>query len=573
MERDALGYWRAVSEAKPGAKYFYRLDRDRDRPDPASRFQPEGVHGPSQIVDVRGFASTDSKWKPPALDDTVLYELHVGTFTPEGSFSALIPHLDQLAELGITTIEVMPIAQFPGGRNWGYDGTYPYAAQNTYGGPRELQNFVNAAHARGLAVALDVVYNHLGPEGNYLGEFGPYFTEHYRTPWGAALNFDGADSDEVRHFFVQNALYWLEHFHIDVLRLDAIHGIFDASAIPFLADLSSAVEGLSLRTGRQIHLIAESDQNDARVLRDSRDGGFGMQGVWSDDFHHAVHTLLTGERFGYYADFGEIHHLAKTLKNGWSYGGEYSRYRRRKHGNPPPKTKPSRFVVFTQNHDQVGNRAFGERLSQLVSFESLKLAAGITLLAPFTPLLFMGEEYGETAAFQYFTSHGDAELAEAVRRGRRADFQSFQWAAQVPDPQAESTFCVSKLNHGLVQEEPHRTLRRLYQTLLRLRREWRLSRAQRSVVEFEAARAVMLLSGDEAHSLAAIFHFGDAPTDLQLSVPTGSWEKRIDSAELDWLGPGPSLPAKFDSAGANPMPFAFPARSFAVFQRTGGGAE
>ena len=573
MERDALGYWRARSDAKPGMKYFYRLDGDRERPDPASRFQPEGVHGPSQIVDVRGFTWNDKSWKAPALDDTVLYELHVGTYTPEGTFQAVIPHLDRLADLGVTTIEIMHIAQFPGARNWGYDGTYPYAVQNTYGSPQDLQTLVNAAHARGLAVALDVVYNHLGPEGNYFGEFGPYFTDHYRTPWGAALNFDGADSDEVRHFFVQNAVYWLEHFHIDALRLDAVHGIFDASAFPFLAELSTAVDALSVRLGRRIHLIAESDQNDARVLRAGQDGGFEMQGVWSDDFHHSVHTLLTGERFGYYADFGDVHHLAKTLKNGWCYSGQYSCYRRRKHGNPAPRTKPSRFVVCSQNHDQIGNRAFGERLSQLVSFEGLKLAAGITLLSPFTPLLFMGEEYGETAAFQYFTSHSDEKLAEAVRQGRRADFRAFRWAKDVPDPQAESTFQASKLNHALAQEEPHATLSRFYRMLLDFRREHQRSRAQYSVAEFESAPAVMLLFGDDRRSGAAIFHFGESATELRLTLPHGAWEKRIDSADLTWRGPGASLPAKFEVTGSEQRTLTFSPRSFAVFARIGGGSE
>jgi maltooligosyltrehalose trehalohydrolase len=573
MERDALGYWRAVGEAKPGTRYFYRLDGDGERPDPASRFQPEGVHGPSQIVDVRDFPWTDAKWKPPALEDTVLYELHAGTFTPEGTFAAVIPQLERLAELGITTIEIMPVAQFPGARNWGYDGAYPYAVQNTYGSPRDLQTLVDAAHARGLAVALDVVYNHLGPEGNYLREFGPYFTDRYRTPWGAAINFDGAESDEVRQFFVQNALYWLEQFHIDVLRLDAIPNIFDASAFPFLAELSTAVESLSVRLGRPIHLIAESDQNDARVLHSAQDGGLGMQGVWSDDFHHAVHTLLTGEKFGYYADFGDIRYLAQTLKNGWCYTGQYSCYRRRKHGNHPPKGKPARFVVCSQNHDQVGNRAFGERLSQVVKFEGLKLAAGVTLLSPFTPLLFMGEEYGETAPFQYFTSHSDQKLAKAVRQGRQTEFDSFEWAKDVPDPQAESTFLASKLNHALVQEEPHRTLLRLYQTLLRFRREHELSRAQYSVGEFEPARAVMLLFDGNSRSVAATFHFGEEPADLELTVPRGCWEKRIDSADVSWLGAGTSLPAKFDAAGTTPARFTFAPHSFAVYERIGGGSK
>ena len=378
----------------------------------------------------------------------------------------------------------------------------------------------------------------------------------------------------MRHYFVQNALYWLEHFHIDALRLDAIHGIFDASALPFLAELSTAVEALSVRVGRQIHLIAESDQNDARVLRAARDGGFGMQGVWSDDFHHSVHTLLTGERFGYYADFGETHHLAKTLKHGWCYAGQYSCYRRRKHGNTPPKTNPSRFVVFGQNHDQVGNRAFGERLSQLVSFEGLKLAAGIMILSPFTPLLFMGEEYGETAPFQYFTSHTDAELAEAVRRGRRADFESFGWAKEVPDPQAESTFQRSKLNRALSQEEPHRTLRRLYQMLLRFRREHCLSRLrQLSVVEFESARALMLVLEAKPHSLSAIFNFGDQAREVILDLPAGKWDKRIDSADLEWLGPGTSLPATVNSSRTSLMTVTMPPRSFVVFEHTVGGLQ
>lgn len=574
LERDALGYWTADVAAERNAKYFYRLDGEVERPDPASRFQPEGVHGPSEVVDVRGFAWSDAKWKGLALEDAVFYELHVGTFSRQGTFAGVIPHLDRLAELGVNTIGLMPLAQFPGTRNWGYDGVYPYAVQNSYGCPCDLQNLVNAAHSRGLAVALDVVYNHLGPEGNYFGEYAPYFTEHYKTPWGSGINFDGPDSDEVRHFFVRNALYWLENFHFDALRLDAIHGIFDASALPFLAELSKAVETLAFRLGRKIHLIAESDQNDARVLGPTEQGGFGMDGVWSDDFHHAVHTLLTGEKTGYYADFGEMKHLATTLKNGWYYAGEYSCYRRRKHGNSAPQTSGSRFTVFTQNHDQVGNRAFGERLSQLVTFEGLKLAAGVNLLSRFTPLLFMGEEYGETAAFQYFTSHGDADLADAVRRGRRADFASFKWAAEVPDPQDEATFLKSKLNHELVKEDPHKTLWQLYQTLLRFRREKQLTReGQWSVTEFQPGRALLVLRASGSSHLAMLFHFGEQPATLEMRWPAGKWEKRIDSAELTWLGPGASLPSEVNarSSSASTIP-AMPARSFAVYERTSSGS-
>jgi maltooligosyltrehalose trehalohydrolase len=572
MRRDALGYYTAiVDDAQPGDKYLYRLGKSTERPDPASRFQPDGVHGASQLVDVRAFEWTDSTWKGVALEDSIFYELHVGTFTPSGTFAAVIPCLDYLAELGVTTIELMPIAQFPGARNWGYDGVYPFAIQNSYGSPRDLQNLVNAAHSKGLGVALDVVYNHLGPEGNYLSEYGPYFTDRYRTPWGQALNFDGPYSDEVRHFFIQNATYWIESFHIDALRLDAIHGIYDASAIPFLAELSTEVASLSERLGRKIPLVAESDLNDARVLRTTADGGFGIDAQWSDDFHHSVHTLLTGEKSGYYADFGKICHLATTLQQGWYYAGQYSRYRKRKFGNKPPDGKPSRFVVCVQNHDQVGNRPAGERLSRVSTFESLKLAAGITILYQFVPLLFMGEEYGETAPFQYFTSHGDPDLAEAVRRGRKADFQSFDWNIEVPDPQAESTFAASKLNRELIQEEPHRTLLRFYQMLLRFRREHDLARLpQPSVVQHESPKAIYVVF-KSAKSLAVIFHCGEAPATLNISLRRGMWTKRIDSADLTWMGPGSQISETFD--GGENLELSLQPRSFAVFECTRPGLE
>lgn len=545
MERDELGYFHAtVADAREASTYFYRLDGGSERPDPASRFQPDGVHGASQLVHTANFPWSDASWRGPSLEDSVFYELHVGTFTPEGTFAALIPHLDRLADLGVTTIELMPISQFPGGRNWGYDGVYPFAAQNTYGPPRDLQKFVDEAHARGLAVALDVVYNHLGPEGNYLSAYGPYFTDHYRTPWGAALNFDGHQSDEVRFFFIQSALYWLEQFHIDALRLDAIHGIFDASAVPFLAEMSTAVAALSTRLNRRIHLIAESDLNDARTVASTERFGIGMDAQWSDDFHHSVHTLLTREDSGYYADFGDIHHLAVTLQNGWYYSGHYSRYRQRRFGNTPPQGERSRFVVCNQNHDQVGNRAMGERLSSLVSFESLKLAAGITILSSFVPLLFMGEEYGETAPFLYFTSHGDEELAEAVRRGREAEFARFEWRGDVPDPQSESTFASSKLDHTLASQEPHRTLHRFYKMLFQFKRSHRLTEARQiRVTEYPDEQALLTLHAIDSTLIAALFHFGDSPATLTIELPPGAWETRIDSADPEWLGKGES-PAK-----------------------------
>jgi maltooligosyltrehalose trehalohydrolase len=566
MQRDERGYHRIeADDVPPGTKYLYRFANSQERPDPASRRQADGVHGPSELVDLHNFEWTDRDWKGLQLADSVFYEVHVGTFTNEGTFDALRAELDRLAPIGVTTVEIMPIAQFPGSRNWGYDGVYPFAVQNSYGVPRDLQRLVDAAHARGLAVALDVVYNHLGPEGNYLSEYGPYFTEHYKTPWGAALNFDGPNSDEVRRFFIENALYWLENFHIDVLRLDAVHGIFDASAFPFLADLSKEADALADRTGRIISLVAESDLNDTRVLRSRCEGGFGLPSQWSDDFHHSVHTLLTGENSGYYEDFGGVQHLAQTLKQGWYYAGQYSRHRRRRHGNRPPPFKGTNYVVCTQNHDQVGNRAFGERLSSLVNFESLKLAAGANLLSPFVPLLFMGEEYGETAPFLYFTSHSDPDLAETVRRGRTEEFRSFSWQGQIADPQAESTFASSRLKHSLAREEPHRTLLRFYQMLLRFRREHGLGHAAAPLVEeFASSNALMTVQDTRAGQLVTLFNFGDGSADLSDAVPHGSWKKKIDSSDLAWLGPGTNLPGAIEGVARS---LALQPRSFAVFER------
>ncbi|MEY2412252.1 MAG: maltooligosyltrehalose trehalohydrolase, partial [Acidobacteriaceae bacterium] len=467
MQKSDSGYFEAtIEKLDTDARYFYRFEDGREFPDPASRFQPEGVHGPSQIINLEDFNWTDSSWHGLPLDHSVIYELHVGTYTPEGTFEALIPHLAALRDLGVTTIELMPVAQFPGSRNWGYDGVRPFASQNSYGGPRGLQKLVDAAHAHGLAVALDVVYNHLGPEGNYFHAYGPYFTDKYQTPWGKAINYDGPDSDPVRHFFIANALHWLEEYHIDALRLDAVHGIFDFGALHFLAELQQAVKGLEERLGRKLHLIAESDLNDSRLLKAPAHGGYDLASQWSDDFHHSLHSLLSGERAGYYSDFGDVHHLAVTMRNGWFYAGQHSNFRRRRHGNSAAGLARSKFVVCIQNHDQIGNRARGERLSELVNFETLKLAASVTVLAPFIPLLFMGEEYGEIAPFQYFTSHSDQALIEAVRKGRQEEFAAFAWEGKVPDPQDEATFRNSKLNHELKNKEPHQTLRALYRELL-----------------------------------------------------------------------------------------------------------
>jgi maltooligosyltrehalose trehalohydrolase len=567
MERDSSGYFCAVVDGvEPGARYSYLLDRGDTRPDPASRFQPDGVHGVSQVIDPSTFPWTDKAWKGVALRDTVVYELHVGTYTREGTFAALIPHLDRLADLGVTTIELMPISQFPGGRNWGYDGVFPFAVQNSYGTPADLQRLIDAAHAKKLAVCLDVVYNHLGPEGNYLNEYGPYFTDFYHTPWGSALNFDGRQSDHVRHFFIQSALYWLEQFHFDALRLDAVHSIYDASANPFLAELSNEVRALSKRLGREIVLIAESDLNDARMALPTgpEADGLGMHGQWSDDFHHSLHTLITKETAGYYQDFGSIHHLAKTISNGWYYDGIYAPHRERRHGNSPLKLEPEQFVVCIQNHDQVGNRALGDRISNLTDLEGLKLAAGVTLLSPFTPMLFMGEEYGETAPFQYFISHGDPGLIEAVRNGRQAEFSHFGWKGTIPDPQAEATFERSRLDHSPEKKEPNRTLWLFYKALMEYRRSRRLGNVRPAAVD-ELPNAILVQRTTDIAQVAALFHFGESAAILSFNLPPGIWTKQLDSAGPQWRGPS-ALPDKLE--GGNTVQLTLQPRSFVVYEQS-----
>jgi len=506
MIPERCGFHSAETNAAAGTRYAFRMPDGREFPDPASRFQPEGVHGPSAVVDTSAFEWEDKSFVSRSLRETVVYEMHVGTFTPEGTFAAAIPRLHDLAELGVTAVEMMPVAQFPGARNWGYDGVYPYAVQNSYGGPGELQRFVNAAHAAGLSVVLDVVYNHLGPEGNYFGQYGPFFSDRYGTPWGQAINFDGARSDAVREFFVQNALYWLREFHIDALRLDAVHGIFDFSARHFLAELQERVRELAVETNRALHVIAESDLNDSRLLHAPERGGYGLDAQWSDDFHHALHTLLTRETNGYYGDFGSLEDLGVTIREGWRYSGQYSQFRKRRHGNSPAGISSEKFVVFGQNHDQVGNRALGERLSTLVDLDSLKLTAGVTLLSPFVPLLFMGEEYGETRPFQYFTSHEDPHLIEAVRQGRRQEFSEFGWSGDLPDPQDEATFSRSTLDYDSRTADPHRSLWEFYHALIALRRKFALGGA-RPEVEWDDATESLALFYEPA-AILAIFHFG-----------------------------------------------------------------
>ena len=468
------GYFqREVTGVAVGTRYAYRVDDDaHEYPDPASRWQPEGVHEPSAVYLPEDFVWHDQSWRGLDPRQLSIYELHVGAFTPEGTFAAVMPRLSELADLGITAIEIMPVAQFPGARNWGYDGADLYAVQNSYGGPQGLQELVDAAHAVGLGVILDVVYNHFGPEGNYLGKYGRYFRDCHMTPWGPALNYDGPDSDPVRRFVIDNAVMWVRDYHLDGLRLDAVQTIVDLSAYHLLAELQSEVQRAAAQVGRRALVIAETNQNDARIVRTAEDHGFGLDGAWSDDLHHSIHAFFTGERDGYYADFGAPADIAKALTDGFVFDGVYSHYRRRRHGNRADGIPRERFVVCIQNHDQVGNRPLGNRLSTVLSPEALRLAAGLMLLSPGTPLLFMGEEYGETNPFQFFCSYEDPALIEAVRAGRRHEFNelAFDWVDAIPDAQDEKTFISARLSWRWHDDDARAGMRRLYRTLLHARR-------------------------------------------------------------------------------------------------------
>ena len=471
MTVNSDGWWTIVLRSvKPDGDYGFILDGEGPLPDPRSPWQPQGIDGASRLIDHGDFLWTDANWQAPPLSTAVIYELHVGTFTPQGTFEAVIEKLDHLAGLGVTHLELMPVNEFSGARGWGYDGVDLFAPHHAYGGPEGLKRLVNACHVRRLAVLLDVVYNHLGPAGNYLAKYAPYFTRRYSSPWGEAINFDDAECGEVRRFFCDNALMWLRDYHFDGLRLDAVHAIFDASAVPFLEQLAIDVKQLEARLNRPLVLIAESDLNDPRLLWGRERGGFGLDAQWSDDFHHALHAVLTGEKNGYYADFGTLADVGKALRNAYVYDGGYSAFRRRPHGRPPVGLDGRRFLGYMQNHDQVGNRARGERSSQLMSVGRLKIAAALVLASPFIPLLFQGEEWGATTPFLYFTNHQDPKLGEMVRQGRRREFAAHGWnEAEIPDPQARETFESSKLNWAERLKPSHADLLDWHKRLIALR--------------------------------------------------------------------------------------------------------
>lgn len=484
----------------PTGDYSFSLDGGPSRPDPRSGWQPEGVHGPSRPVDHDAFEWTDNNWSGYPLSAAVIYELHVGTFSPEGTFEGVIPKLDHLVSLGIDAVELMPVNEFSGTRGWGYDGVGLYAPHHAYGGPVGLKRLVDACHAKGLAVILDVVYNHLGPAGNYLGEFGPYFTDKYSTPWGDAVNLDERGSREVRNFFIENALMWFENYHVDGLRLDAVHAIYDQSAIHFLEEMSARVDALQGRLGRTLWLIAESDLNDPRIVRSREAGGYGIDAQWSDDLHHSLHAALTGEAMGYYGDFGRIADVAKALQQAFVYDGRYSTFRQRIHGRPVEGVTGHRFLGYLQTHDQVGNRAMGDRTSASMSNELLKVGAALVMTSPFIPMLFQGEEWGATAPFLYFTDHGDPELGKAVREGRRREFAGFGWAPNdIPDPQDPATFERSKLDWSELEDQRHADLLEWHKRLIDLRRhtpDLSDGRMDRVKVRYdEAARWIVVTRG------------------------------------------------------------------------------
>jgi maltooligosyltrehalose trehalohydrolase len=469
MTREQDGTFALQTTAATGDRYSYIVDGSQPLPDPVSRYLPEGVHGPTEIVDPKSFTWTDNSWHGLALDDYLIYELHVGTFTAEGTFDAVIDRLDYLKNgLGISAIELMPVAAFPGTRNWGYDGVSPYAVQNSYGGPEGLKRLVDAAHGCGIAVILDVVYNHLGNEGNYLRQFGPYFTARHMTPWGEAFNYDGPGSEGVRQYIVGNACYWIREYHIDALRLDAVQTIHDDSSQHILAEIQQNLQQLGQELGRTLCCIAETDENDARITRPADRGGYGLDAVWSDDFHHTLHAFFTGERKGYYQDFGRPDQIVKALNEGFVFQGETFKFWGRARGTPSDGMPLPAHIISIQNHDQVGNRALGERLTELVPRGVRRLMAALLMLAPQTPLLFMGQEYDEPAPFQFFTSYGDAQLQKAVSEGRRNEFKDFDWS-EVPDPEDPKTFERSRLNWDVALQGDNFMLK-WYRELIALRK-------------------------------------------------------------------------------------------------------
>lgn len=546
---DPLSHGHFYAEVEPlqtGQGYRFAID-DLPTPDPASRWQPQGVHGHSNIFNPGDYGWGDRDWSGIALADCIIYELHIGTFTPAGTFESAIAAIPHLLELGVTAVEIMPVAQFPGERNWGYDGTFPYAVQHSYGGPLALQTFVDACHQAGLAVFLDVVYNHLGHEGNYLWDRAPYFSKIHFTPWGPSINVDSAHSDPVRHYFIENALYWLREFHLDGLRLDAIECVIDAGANPFVRELSERVEALSHQLDRPLHLIGETAMNDPRFVLERDRAGYGLSGQWAFDFQFALHACLTGERENYYVDFGSAAQLQQAFEHPFIFAGQYSHYWQRRRGSSnPPDLPPERFVVYSQTHDQVGNRTHSDRLSTLVEPHLLRLAAGLVLLSPYVPLLFMGEEYGEVAPFYFFTDLSDETVIDGMREGRKQETGDRHLAI---NPQDAKWFTASKLDLALKQAPKHRQLFEFYRRLIELRREIVIPAAEYDLLRTKSDRVftIRYAAATQAHLVTVCLPGGEGEA---LPPNQGQWICTLDSNAEDFGGDVPvssTQPLEFSS--------------------------
>lgn len=541
MQKDEDGYWTCISNAGKGSRYKFQLNGKIQRPDPASKSQPDGVHEASEVVDPSQFNWKMNKWNEIPVEKMILYEIHPGTFTEQSNFEGIISKIPYLKELGINAVEIMPVSQFPGNRNWGYDGVYPFAVQNSYGGPEGFVKLIDAMHEAGIAVVLDVVYNHMGPEGNYLNDYGPYFTDKYKTPWGSALNFDDAYCDHVRNYFIQNALMWFRDYKIDALRLDAVHAIMDFGAKHFLQELGEECEKAGKAAGRKFQLIAESDLNDIRMVKTRPDGGFGMDAQWLDEFHHAIHAYLTGEKKGYYSDFGDFENIVKTYEQTFVYNGNYSKHRKKKYGSNASGLPSSRFLTFTQNHDQVGNRMAGDRTSAILSFEALKLFAASLFVSPYVPLLFMGEEYAADTPFQYFVSHTDPELVEAVRQGRKREFESFNWQGETPDPQGEKTFKDSTLKWDF-QNGNKASMLQCYKDLIHLKNNHPvLSVNDKTGMKVQADKnknLIILTRMNGENQVKCFLNFGKETQEIDHDL--NGFELILNTADKKYSGPGNS---------------------------------
>jgi maltooligosyltrehalose trehalohydrolase len=533
------GYFRAVVEGViPGQLYTYRLDGKEDVPDPVSRYQPQGVKGPSAVLDRR-YIWREEAWEGLPFKDYIIYEIHIGTFSPLGTYLGAIDYLDELVELGITAVEFMPVSQFPGEWGWSYDSIYLFAPHNTYGTPNDFKALIDACHERGFSVILDVVYNHFGPEGNSLPYYADYTRPIYKGPWGDAVNVDGPYSDEIRKFFIENAIFWLNEYHVDALRLDATHFIYDFSPYTFLEELVDQVALYCQNSPRHVYLIAEDDRNLAKLVVPRRESGIGMDVQWLDDFHHALHTNVIGENFAYYQDYGQFWQLEQTFREGFIFNGQYSMNRKRRHGTSSADVPADRFIVFLQNHDQIGNRMPNERITQIFSHEQFKLAIAAVLVSPYVPMLFMGDEYGETAMFEYFISYDDQGLVEAVRKGRVSEFGFLMPpGAEAPDPASKESFLKSKLDHNLREQGVHRVLLEYHKTLIQIRKSIpALADPDKLRLEVKAHMRELVLYlrrwKDDSEIFAAL-SFNSQETSVTLPVPPGKWKKQFDSSDPRW---------------------------------------